>query len=251
MLMESARFPSAEQLDAVSASLASADPLVRMGGVSALAGLDVNERMRRLQPLLADPAKSVRMMVARELIDVPSGQAPPELRFALGKLLDEYEQSLQHNADMPEAMNDLGLFHAAQGDLDAAEKAILHARELSPGYLPAMLNLADLYRARNRDDLGEPVLREALVRYPKSGEAQHALGLLYVRTGRTAESVALFKAASALEPGNAQFALVYAMALVETGSRSKGIAALEAAAKRFPNDEVITKTLSEYRGYRN
>jgi lipoprotein NlpI len=95
------------------------------------------------------------MVVARQLIGLPLGQAPAELRPALGQLFDEYRASLLYNADMPESMNDLGLFLSGQGDLAGAEHAILQASKLAPRYLPAMLNLSDLYRAQNRDDLGE------------------------------------------------------------------------------------------------
>ncbi len=245
--LESGRFPSSQQLDAISATLQSTDPLIRMGAASALGSLAVSQRLSRLRSLLQDPVKAVRNVVARELIDLPLAQAPPEDRAALGKLFDEYQQTLLHNADMPESMSDLGLFHAAQGNPDAAEKALLQSRRLAPRYLPTMLNLADLYRARNRDDLGEPLLHEALKSWPESGDARHMLGLLYVRTGRTPQSVPLLRQAMQLAPANAQYALVYAVALVETGSLSQGIAVLETAARRFPEDASIRQALGGYR----
>jgi predicted CXXCH cytochrome family protein len=246
-LLESGRFPSPQQQDAISAALQSADPLLRMGAASALGSLDAGRRLARLQPLLQDPAKAVRNVVARELIDLPLAQAPQELRAALGKLFDEYQQTLLHNADMPESMSDLGLFHAAQGNPDAAEKALQQSLRLAPRYLPAMLNLADLYRARNQEEAAEALLRKALAAYPESGDAHHMLGLLYVRTGRTPQSVELLRQAMRLAPGNAQYALVYGLALVETGNLKQGIAALEQAARRFPDDPQIRQALEGYR----
>jgi predicted CXXCH cytochrome family protein len=245
--LESGRFPSPQQLDEISTALKSSDPLVRIGAASALGAVDASQRLARLLPLLQDPAKSVRSVVARELIDVPLAQAPPAARAALGKLFDEYQQTLLHNADMPESMSDLGLFHAAQRNLDAAEKALQQSRRLAPRYLPAMLNLADLYRARNQDSQGETLLREALAAYPESGDAHHMLGLLYVRTGRTRQSVTLLQRASQLAPGNAQYALVYGLALLETGDRKQGIATLEQASRRFPDDTQIRQALDGYR----
>jgi predicted CXXCH cytochrome family protein len=246
-LLESGRFPSVLQQDAISAALQSTDPLLRMGAAAALGSLEVSQRFTRLQPLLQDPAKAVRHVVARGLIDLPLAQAPQEARATLGKLFDEYQQTLLHNADMPESMSDLGLFHAAQGDPDAAEKALLQSRRLAPRYLPAMLNLADLYRARNRDDLGEPLLREALAAWPESGDAHHMLGLLFVRTGRTPQSVVLLRQAMQLAPENAQYALVYAVALVETGSLAQGLSVLEAAVRRFPDNMPLQQALDGYR----
>jgi Flp pilus assembly protein TadD len=162
-------------------------------------------------------------------------------------VFDEYRQALQHNADMPESMSELGVFLAGQGDADGAERALLHARRLAPHFLPAMLNLSDIYRARNRDDLGEPLLREALRVYPDSGDVHHMLGLLHVRTGRTPDSVALFQRAAELAPGNPQYALVYAVSLVETGKRSEGIAVLEAAIGGFPGNAALRQALEGYR----
>lgn len=245
-LLESARFPSAQQLDAVDKALASTDPLLRLGAVAALNGASMTERFTRLQALLADPVKAVRMAVAEQLAGLPLAQAPEPARAALGRLFDEYRQSLLYNADMPESMSNLALFQAAQGETDAAEKSLLQARVLAPRYLPAMLNLSDLYRARGRDDLGEPLLREALAAYPESADVRHMLGLLYVRTARTPDSVPLFEQASRMAPGNAQYALVYAVALVETGRKAQGVQVLQQAARRFPANDAIRQALQAY-----
>jgi predicted CXXCH cytochrome family protein len=243
MLLESGRFPTRRQLDVVSAALQSPDPLVRIGAVAASAPLDSGQRLSLLQPLLQDPVKSVRHVVARQLADIPLTQAPAEARTRLATLFEEYRRTLLHNADMPESMSDLALFHAAQGDAAAAEQALLQARALAPRYLASMLNLADLYRARNRDDLGEPLLREALDEYPESADAHHMLGLLYVRTGRTPQSVPLLRKAAQLAPANSRYALVYALALIETGQRVPGVAELKRAAQRFPDDSPIRQAL--------
>jgi predicted Zn-dependent protease len=110
-----------------------------------------------------------------------------------------------------------------------------------------MLNLSDLYRAQNRDDMGERVLKVAVEEYPKSGDARHALGLLYVRTNRTREAMALLEQASRLAPDNAQYALVYAVALIENGSRAEGIRVLETAARRFPENGPVRQALESFR----
>jgi len=245
-LLESGRFPSPQQLDAVSTALRSPDPLIRVGAVSALVGVDAQERLTRLAPLLADPVKAVRMAVAEQLAQVPVAMAPAPLQTALGGLLGEYRESLLYNADMPESLNNLGLLEAAQGDLAAAENSLQRARRLAPRYLPAMLDLADIYRAQNRDDRGEPLLREALAEYPDSAEAHQTLGLLLVRTGRLAQSLPLFEQASRLAPDNPRYALVYALALVESGKRSEGIKALRAAAERFPHDAPLQQALAAH-----
>lgn len=245
-ILESGRFPSPVQLEGVDAALTASDPLLRLGGVAALAGQSPQQRLFHLQPLFADRVKSVRVAVARALVDLPLAQVPEASRAALAQLFDEYRQSLLFNADMPESMSDLGLLQAAQGDLDAAEKSLLRARRLSPRYLPAMLNLADLYREQNRDAQAEPLLREAVAAYPQSADALHALGLLLVRDGRTPDAIPLFDQASRLAPGNARYALVHALSLLESGRRTEGLRALDAAARRFPQDEAIRQAREGY-----
>lgn len=247
VLQESARFASPQLLEAIDGALASADPLVRTAAVAALREASIGQRAARLLPLMQDPVKAVRMSVARQLIELRTANAPPALQPQLETLFAEYEASLLHNADMPESMSDLALFRNAQGNLEGAIEALLKARQLAPKYLPAMLNLSDLYRARGRDDLGEPLLREAMAAYPESADARHMMGLLYVRTGRTPDSVALFRQASQMAPDNPHYAMVYAVALVETGRRPEGIAVLEAASRRFPDDPQIRQALQSFR----
>jgi predicted CXXCH cytochrome family protein len=246
-LLESGRFASAAQLAAVDNALRSPDPLIRAGAVAALGNVDLEQRLAHLQPVLADPSKSVRMAIAQQLATLPLDSAPAEVRAALGKLFDEYRQSLMYNADMPESLSNLALLQAAQSGPSVAEKTLQQALKLAPRYLPAMLNLADVYRAEDRDSLGETLLREAVSDYPESADAQHMLGLLYVRTGRKAQSVPLFAKATELAPDNARYMLVYALSLIDTGQRTQGIQVLHAAARRFPNDAQIRQAVAGYR----
>ncbi len=246
-LAESARFPSQRQVDVVAGALVDADPLVRIGAAGSLGFLAPAERAQALAALLQDPLKAVRMAAARQLADVPADAAPAAMREPLRKAFAEYRASLLHNADMPESLNDLGVFLAAQGDAAGAEQAFMQARRLAPRYLPAMLNLSDAWRARGRDDLGAPLLREALAAYPESAEAHYMLGLLQVRAGRTLDALPLLEQASALAPDNPRYVLVHAMALARTGSLPRAVRVLEAAAARFPGDAQIRQALHGYR----
>ncbi|MCC6202944.1 MAG: tetratricopeptide repeat protein [Gammaproteobacteria bacterium] len=247
---ESARFPSLAQLGLISSAVAAADPLLRESAAAAARAVPAESRLEYLRPLLTDKVKSVRIAAARQLGEVPITMIPAAAQAAVRKLFTEYERSLRDNADLPEAMSELGMFLAAQGDLIAAEAALRHARRLAPRYLPALLNLADVLRARNRDDLGEKLLLEARAAYPENGDVPHALGLLYVRTDRTEAAVALLQRASELAPDNAQYAFVHAVALAETGNRAAAIALLDRARQRFPNDGQIRDALNAYRAAR-
>ena len=54
-----------------------------------------------------------------------------------------------------------------------AEEALKVALEVNPRFVPAAVNLADLYRATGRDVEGERVLRAAIERDPRSAPAHH------------------------------------------------------------------------------
>ena len=234
-LFESSRFPSAEQVAAAVAALRSADPLMRASAVESLGSAPPAPRLRYLRPLLRDPVKTVRMAIARHLADVRNEQVPIADRPQFTRLLQEYQQSLLFNADAPASMNELGLFHLARGNLPEAERALLQARKLVPTFLPAMLNLADVYRAQQSEDRAQAVLKEALAAYPNSREANYAMGLLYVRTGRKAEAVPLLRRAAQLSPADPQYVYAYAMALAETGKTDEARRVTQAALQRFPH----------------
>lgn len=246
-LIESARFPSQQHMRTVLQALSSENPVLRASAAMALDFLDVTSRFEYLSSVLDDPAKVVRMTVARQLNSLPESQLSEEDHEQFRALMAEYEQSLLLSADLPEPMTDLGVHYVARGDLEAAEAALRKARLLSPDYLPAMLNLADVQRARGRDEDAEPLLAEAIRLYPESGEAHHALGLLYVRTGRTAQSLDLFRAAVRLSPDNPRYALVHGLALSETGHPEDAIRTLERARERFPEHSGIYQVLQSLR----
>ena len=74
----------------------------------------------------------------------------------------------------------------------------------------------------------------------------HALGLVLVRMKRTDQAVGEFERAAALEPGNARFAYVYAVALHSTGKAEAAIARLEKALLAHPNDRDILQALASF-----
>jgi predicted CXXCH cytochrome family protein len=246
-VLESSRFPSPEQVTAALSALRSPEALMRRSAVEALSSVPPTQRLEYLRPLLGDPAKAVRMAVARHLVDVRDEQMPATDRSRFAKILREYEQSLLFNADMPESMSELGLFYMSRGDVPAAEHALLQARKLSPMFLPAMLNLADLYRAERRDDRAQAVLADALRAHPDSGDVQYATALLYVRTGRKAAATPFLRRAAALSPANPLYVYAYAMALAETGKRQEAKQVLEAALQRFPDYQPLRKALDSFR----
>ncbi len=249
-LISSMNFPSQRNLGVVIRSLDDEDPILRMNALYGLGFISPSQRLQYLQGLLNDPVKAVRLNVARQLLGLRPEQVPPNLRNDFQRLLGEYQSSLLFNADMPESLNELGLFYGAYGDFGRATQALERGLQLSANYLPLILNLSDIYRAQDRDDLAEPLLNRARRLYPDSAEANHSLGLLYVRTFRLPESLPLFQQAAELAPDNPQYIYVYAVALAEQDRLEEAMAILLEAQQRFPADQQIRNAIQAYQNRR-
>jgi tetratricopeptide (TPR) repeat protein len=244
-LRELASRPEVVAQGAIATGLRDLDPLVRMAALEALEPWPTEVRAQVAPPLLADPARAVRIEAARQLAPLP---APA--RAALGadftRALAEYRAAFARDADRPEARVGAGILALVQGDLAAAQREYEAALQIEPLYRPASVNLADLHRIAGRDDEGVRVLAEALRRDPEAAELHHAMGLALVRAGRHAEALPHFERAAARAPEQARFAYVYAVALHGAGDAKRATAVLEAALARHPGDASLRQALAEF-----
>jgi predicted CXXCH cytochrome family protein len=239
-------YPSQETLALFPQWLASTDPLVRASAVRSMDWVPVAQRYALLRDLISDDSKVVRMAVARQLSSFPADQLPPVYSAEIKTLWQEYVDSMMLNADMPEEQLNLGIFYNLTGDVVAAEKAYRQALKLSPAYLPALLNLADLYRANNMDPQAEALLLKAIGLAPADASTQHAMGLLRVRQGSLDKALPYLQAAAGAEPRNFRYNYVYAVGLWETGSKSQAVSELETTLARFPANRDLISALASY-----
>ena len=245
-VLASGQFSLRDTLASLSQVLYADDNLVRYATVRTLDALQAEQRYALLKALVGDPSKSVRMAVARQLADVPAESLPAAEGQALQALRQEYLETLALNADLPEEQLNLGLYHAGSGDAAAAEKAYREALKLAPAFVPALLNLADLYRANNLDEQARPLLERAIKLAPTDAAPEHALGLLLIRQRQLDAALPHLQKASSLAPGNARYLYVYAVAMWETGQRQQAVATLEAALAENPGNRDLVAALASY-----
>jgi tetratricopeptide (TPR) repeat protein len=198
-------------IDALAAGLRDRSPLVRLGALRALGRAPLDARVSLAAPLLSDPLRALRIEAASLLAPVPVDQLRTNVAFE--RAAAEFVESQRYNADRPEGRVNLGTFEGNRGDMSGSERDILAAIRLDPFFVPAYVNLADVYRTLGRDADGASVLREGLRLNPGSAALHHALGLALVRMQRTGDALGEFQRATVLEPGNARFAYVYDVAL--------------------------------------
>jgi len=147
------------------------------------------------------------------------------------------------DADRPEAHLNLGLLDLRRRQLPEAEKEYRTALRLDPNFMPALVNLADLERARGRDEEGAELLKKAMTIEPDNADVRYALGLALVRKRDYAGALDLLRRAHELEPGNARYAYVFAVALNSSGKAREASAILEQAHQQHPADRDVLMAL--------
>jgi len=227
----------------IQSGLRDGDPLVRLGALRAMAGLQPDLRVEWAAPLLTDRVLAVRIAAAR-LISPARERLGPRFRDGFRSAEVELRDSMLAVAERPEARADLANFYAEAGDSVRAEAEFLEALRLAPEAIGIRINLADFYRYQSRDEDAEKLLREGLENNPAAAAYHHALGLLLVRSDRPDEAVEELRRAATLEPANARFNYVYAVALHSRGQAADAIRYLEGIATRFGGDFDIQWALA-------
>jgi predicted CXXCH cytochrome family protein len=228
---------------AIKAAIADPDALVRMAVPRALPANLSAAVVRSVAPLLSDPVRAVRIETARALAGSDPQAMTRDQRTALAKAIQELVAAEMIDADRPEAHLNLGLLDLRQGRPAAAEAQYETALRLDPAFVPAMVNMADLDRARGMDQLGADLLRKAMAIEPSNAAVRHSLGLLLVRQRKYNEALEQLRRASELAPDNTRYAYVYAVALNSTGAPAEAVALLERVHRQHPTDRDVLLAL--------
>lgn len=245
-LARMADFPSPEAVDIATKAVAIDDPAIRTSAIAIIAGADVETRRTHLAPLLRDRSRLVRMDAARALAGEPEAALSGDDRTAFAKALAEYIDGQLFNAERPEAHANLGNLYREQGKLTDAKVAFRKAIELDQSFVAAGVALADLERTAGDEAAAEKVLRQSYADNPRSGAISHALGLSLVRQKRTSEAMNYLAQAVSLDPENARFSYVLAVAQHDTGKKAEAVATLRDALARTPYDRDLLMTMITY-----
>ena len=235
-LTELNAYISPANLDLARKGLADPDPMVRIGALDMLEGVQAESLWPLLSPLLSDSVRGVRIRAVSLLAPVPTPRQPPADRDRFARAADEFVAAQRLNADRPEARTALGSFDAQRGNMTEAEKEFAAALRLSPQFAPAAINLADLYRQQGRDGESIKILQDAIVAAPQDSGLHHALGLALVRLKRNDEALAELNKAREIDPDRARYAYVYAVALHSSGRVQDAMTVLKDNLARHPND---------------
>jgi tetratricopeptide (TPR) repeat protein len=185
--------------------------------------------------LIDDPVLAVRLEAVVALATLDLELLPQESIASLQRGIEEFIAAQMVSAERPEAHVNVGNVNRAIRRLEEAEQSYRTALSLNPQFVPAYVNLADLYRAWGRDDEGQALLREGLEQVPESGRPalHHALGLTLVRAGRLPDAIDELALAAQADNAEPQFVLAYALALDARGDARAAADVLEKSLLRF------------------
>jgi tetratricopeptide (TPR) repeat protein len=245
LLQQLSVIPSRVSLETALQSLQSPNPLVRRAAVMAIQPASPEERWQMLSPYLKDPSRSVRFQIAGTLADVLT-YLPLDQQVDLSVLIDEYRESLAVSADSPATQMSIGNLEMRLGNNETAEKHYLQSLRIEPNYVPALVNLADYYRASGREPEADKLLIKALEVAPDSGGAQYSYALSLIRGGDYQGSLPHLKLSTEQIDSSPHYSYVYAVALEELGQLEQAIAVLKAADERWPNQYELLITLVMY-----
>jgi Flp pilus assembly protein TadD len=180
----------------------------------------------------ADPACALCRQKLGEVLQTAglAGEAEAELTRAVAL-----------RPDRPTAHNSLGAFFVSRDRLGDAESEFREAIRLMPSYPDAVANLGALHARQRKYAEAIVELRRALTMSPQHENARRNLafaldnaGIDLARAGQLPKAVALFKEATALQPGESFLWRDLGQALVEDGKAPEAIAPLERAVALHP-----------------
>ena len=222
------------------------EPLIRYGVAKALNRAAPPKAFGApIWDLIGDEYLAVRVEAGRAA-SYQVGQFSAEKRLFLEKAVARTIAAEMENADTGEGNYNAALLYLAMGKVKDAEAFYRRALAINPQYVPAKLNLADLYRATRRDKEAEKWLVSATKDQPKNPTSWLSYGLWAIRQGdgETAKR-ALAKAAS-IKPYDAYAAYVYGVFLQSLGESSRAEKVWLSGLKEHPYDRNLLEALYSY-----
>lgn len=239
------RITSRVSAELIAQQIRSPEPVMRRAAVSASQFFPMEFRWQLIKSRMNDPVRTVRHEVARQLLGF-RGQMTPQESKQLTNLIREYEKALKAIEDTPAGQSGLSVVAMSQGDTIRAERALKKALVIEPLYVPAMMNLADLYRSQGKKDQARVMLEKAIKAAPESGAAHFGLGLYWLRQKDTERGLQFLKIATEQTDRTPRYFYVYSVALESVGQLDQAISVLQTSNRLWKNQYETLMLLIQY-----
>ena len=197
-------------------------------------------------PLLSDPVRGVRVRAASLLAAVPTANQPPADRERFERAAAEFIAAQRLNADRPSRArrSEVSWRSAAAPPMPrpntrprcGSARNMRPRRSIWPTSIAALVGTAT----------ARACCASAITASPQDAGLHHALGLALVRLKRSDEALDELRQANELDPGQARYAYVYAVALHSAGRADDAMAALKENLVRHPNDRDTLSALISF-----
>ncbi|WP_367648714.1 multiheme c-type cytochrome [Ruegeria arenilitoris] len=155
-------FGSAEIAAATAESLSDPDPLIRANAVALQREATLTDRIERLEPLLSDPLRNVRLTTAKEFLLIPAGALSPAQQVVVQKSMADWQKTMSNRLDFPETHLVLGGLALSLRNSQAAEGAFREVVRLDPQRAEAWPMLVQLAHINRGPQAAIQTLDEAL-----------------------------------------------------------------------------------------
>jgi len=142
-------------------------PVVREAAVSLQSLLPPQYRIEAVASALSDPARSVRIAAARQIVGAPVGNTSPEVREAVQNANREWQVALIAKLDFPETHTVIGGTALALRNPRAAVRAFQEATSLDPQLADGWVMLVRIHMATRDLAAAEVALQKALRSNPE------------------------------------------------------------------------------------
>ncbi len=228
------------------------DPLKRQAAITAASPYPIAERWRMLNSLLNDSRDSIRMEAARALAPILSepgqGGLTEQQQRTLSEGLDAYRRAQMYQADRGFAHVNLGTLAQSLGQMPGAKAHYEKAISVEPIFIPAYVNLADLYRLEKNESAAQNVLKRALAVNDGAQVVHYALAMSYIRQGNKVQALEHLERAARDDPPNqpnSTYIYTYGLLLQDQGQLEQAARQLRRAFAISPNNPDISYTLAQ------
>ncbi|WP_038149627.1 tetratricopeptide repeat protein [Vibrio litoralis] len=242
--------PDANAMVAIARAVKSDESLKKLGAIEAAENFPIAQRWSLLSPLLSDDALSIRTEAARVLAPVvpdlaQSAKLSAQERDKLNEVLDEYRQVQAYQSDRGFSYAALGSLAINLNRLDEAQNHFNQAIKVEPNFVPAYVNLADVYRRQNNEAAAQKVLLKGVEIAPDNASLYYSLAMSYVRSQDKAKALIELEQATLKAPDNVRYHYTYSLLLKDQGQLKKAVAALERAYQLSPTSPDLTYALAQ------
>ena len=244
-MLQAYNYTSPAIAEPLTQSLSSGNDLLRYYSLRAISNFPAEQITAQVSPLLADATLAVRAEAARVLAPV-NDKLDAASKQKFDTAIAEYINIQKFNGNRPESYMNTGIvLQEMQKFTDAQQMYELGIKRF-PKFEALYINLADVYRNGNRDDLCESTLQKVLSINPSNAVALQSYGFLLVRKNKTNEAISYLKKAADMQPAEADYSYSYAVALFSTGKTKEAVSLLENFQKKNPNNPIIINTLISF-----